>query len=193
MDEPRIPPATRYQGSKRKLLGWIDEKLGDRQISSLFDLMSGTSSVAYHFKDKGYRVGVNDYLRCNYLTGVALIENNRTQLSHDDIEWILTKPTQANGYDFIQRNFRGFFFNTRENRWLDERIAQIEGLRERYSGDQLRHKQAIALRALFQAALMKRPFNLFHRKNLYLRTNTAERSFGNKTTWDTPSPISSDA
>lgn len=38
---------------------------------------------------------------------------------------------------------------------------------------------------MFQACLCKRPFNLFHRKNLYLRTAKVERSFGNKKTWNT--------
>ena len=40
------------------------------------------------------------------------------------------------------------------------------------------------LYALFQACLIKRPFNLFHRRNLNLRTAKVERNFGNKTTWD---------
>jgi adenine-specific DNA-methyltransferase len=48
------------------------------------------------------------------------------------------------------------------------------------------YRQALAYYALFQACLVKRPFNLFHRKNLYLRFAEVERSFGNKTTWDTP-------
>ena len=30
----------------------------------------------------------------------------------------------------------------------------------------------------------KRPYNLFHRKNLYIRNANVKRSFGNKTTWD---------
>ncbi len=32
--------------------------------------------------------------------------------------------------------------------------------------------------------MIKRPFNLFHRKNLYLRKNKVERSFGNFHTWN---------
>jgi adenine-specific DNA-methyltransferase len=36
---------------------------------------------------------------------------------------------------------------------------------------------------------VKRPFNLFHRKNLYLRFANVERSFGNKASWDTPFPV----
>ena len=32
---------------------------------------------------------------------------------------------------------------------------------------------------------MKRPYNLFHRANLGMRLSNVERSFGNKTTWET--------
>jgi hypothetical protein len=52
-------------------------------------------------------------------------------------------------------------------------------------GEILRKKKALAFHILFQACLCKRPFNLFHRKNLYLRLANVNRSFGNKTTWDT--------
>ena len=47
-------------------------------------------------------------------------------------------------------------------------------------------KRAIAWFALFQSCIIKRPYNLFHRANLYMREAQVERSFGNKTTWDTP-------
>lgn len=39
--------------------------------------------------------------------------------------------------------------------------------------------------ALYQACISKRPYNLFHRKNLHIRTRDVARSFGNKVTWDT--------
>ena len=48
------------------------------------------------------------------------------------------------------------------------------------------YKQAIAYFALFQSCIIKRPYNLFHRRNLYVRLQEVERSFGNKKTWDTP-------
>ena len=51
------------------------------------------------------------------------------------------------------------------------------------------YKKALAQHALIQSCLMKRPFNLFHRKNLYIRTADVARNFGNKTTWDTPFPV----
>jgi adenine-specific DNA methylase len=48
------------------------------------------------------------------------------------------------------------------------------------------YKKAIAFFALFQSCIIKRPYNLFHRKNLYIRFQEVKRSFGNKVTWDTP-------
>ena len=183
---PRIPPRTRYQGSKRKLLAWIDACIGDRPVSSAIDLMSGTSSVAYHFKAKGWKVGVNDYLRCNYLTAVAFIENAATTLSDADVEFLLSEPPDDADYRFIRNTFQGYFFTQPENTWVDRRIARIEQLGGLYGASSLKYKRALAFHALSQAALMKRPFNLFHRRNLNLRTRQAERSFGNKTTWDTP-------
>ena len=39
---------------------------------------------------------------------------------------------------------------------------------------------------MFQSCLAKRPYNLFHRANLYMRTAEVERGFGNKATWDRP-------
>jgi hypothetical protein len=48
------------------------------------------------------------------------------------------------------------------------------------------YKFALAFFALCQACIIKRPYNLFHRKNLYIRFAEVERSFGNKTTWDRP-------
>ena len=38
---------------------------------------------------------------------------------------------------------------------------------------------------LIQSLLIKRPYNLFHRKNLLMRTKNVKRNFGNKKSWDT--------
>jgi len=60
-------------------------------------------------------------------------------------------------------------------------IANISRVENQY-------KRAIFMASLFQACLAKRPFNLFHRANLYLRLNEVPRTFGNKTTWERPFP-----
>ena len=46
-------------------------------------------------------------------------------------------------------------------------------------------QKSIALFELFQSCITKRPYNLFHRKNLYVRNAQVSRTFGNKKTWDT--------
>jgi adenine-specific DNA-methyltransferase len=45
-------------------------------------------------------------------------------------------------------------------------------------------QQASAYYVLFQSCLIKRPFNLFHRRNLNLRENHIESNFGNYVTWE---------
>jgi len=70
MEVPEIhglPPKTRYQGSKRKLLNWIWDKIGGLAFDSSLDLFGGTGCVAYHLKAAGKQVTYNDYLKCNQL------------------------------------------------------------------------------------------------------------------------------
>ncbi len=177
-------PSTRYQGSKRRILPWLYDNLKDLDFHTVFDGFGGTGSVSYLFKLMGKKVTFNDILASNYLAGVALIENESVKLDRDDVDFIL----HENGFNypsFIEDNFRGTYYLSRENRWLDVVSLNIRMLSQKYKGDILRKKQALANHILFQACLCKRPFNLFHRKNLYLRTARVKRSFGNKKTWNT--------
>lgn len=71
------------------------------------------------------------------------------------------------------------YFLTEENKCLDIVIQNIYEIENEY-------KKAMFLWAIYQATLSKRSYNLFHRKNLNLRTSKVKRKFGNKTTWDKP-------
>ena len=71
------------------------------------------------------------------------------------------------------------YFLDEENEWLDITVQNILALENPY-------KKALAFWAIYQSCLIKRPYNLFHRKNLHIRTADVKRSFGNKTTWDKP-------
>lgn len=171
-------PRTRYQGSKRKLLGWIWENVSFLDFESVADLFGGTASVSYLFKVQGKRVAFNDILEANLQTGIALIENSSVKLAESDIEKIL-KPCWNEG--FISRTFKGIYYYDDENELLDRVMTNIEKC---YSADHCR--KAMLLWTVFQSCLIKRPFNLFHRKNLNMRMRQVERSFGNKATWDAP-------
>jgi len=178
---PKHPefPSTRFQGSKTKLADKIWECIKDIKFQSAIDLFGGTGSVGYMLKTKGKQVYYNDYLRFNYLTGLALIENSKAMLNENDMDFILSIHSNIDYPDFIQKTFKDIYFTDQENKWLDIVSTNIRQVKDKY-------KQALGYFALFQACLIKRPYNLFHRKNLYVRLADVERSFGNKTTWDKP-------
>jgi len=172
-------PQTRYQGSKYRLTNWIWEHIKDIRFSSVLDAFGGSGSVAHMLKRKGKEVTYNDLLRFNYIIGKALIENSDVLFENDDLDYVLTKHSDISYPSFIQDTFSGIFYLDEENIWLDMVITNIKHIKNEY-------KQAIAWYALFQACIIKRPYNLFHRANLYIRTAEVKRSFGNKTTWDRP-------
>ena len=177
-------PTTRYQGSKRKILPWLYECLKGYDYGTVLDAFGGSGVVSYLFKRMGKKVTYNDLFKFNQLIGKSFIENNRVTLSEWDVEYIMSPSENAN--TFISDNFHGIYYLDEENKLLDIIIYNIETLNVIYDGSKLKYKQAIAYNALFQACLAKRPYNLFHRKNLDMRTRNVKRGFGNKTTWDKP-------
>jgi adenine-specific DNA methylase len=174
-----VLPSTRYQGSKYKIIKWIDYYTKDLKFDSVLDAFGGTGCVGYMFKKSGKQVFYNDSLKFNYYIGLALIENSKTILSENDIEIVLKEHPETKYPTFIYDTFHDIYFTDDENRWLDIVISNISRLDDQY-------KKALAYYALFQSCIIKRPYNLFHRKNLYIRTAEVKRSFGNKKTWDTP-------
>lgn len=171
-------PQTRYQGSKLKLLPWIWEHIKGLDFTTCLDAFGGTGCVAYMLKAHGKAVTYNDILRSNYLIGKALVENSRTILTVTDVEY-LTNRHPGHYADVIEKTYGGIYFTKEENRWLDTVCQNIARLADEY-------KRALAYYSLFQACIVKRPYNLFHRANLYMRLSDVDRTFGNKTTWDRP-------
>ncbi len=172
-------PSTRFQGSKAKLVDWIWEQIADLDFTTCLDAFGGTGAVAYRLKQAGKQVTYNDLLRFNHYFGLALIENKQVQLSSEEEDRLLERHSEITYPCFVQENFHDIYFTDEENVWIDQTITNIHQLDDLY-------KFALALFALCQACIIKRPYNLFHRKNLYIRFAEVERSFGNKTTWDTP-------
>jgi len=173
-------PTTRYQGSKRKLINWIWSHIKDLSFNSFLDAFGGTEIVGYRMKIEGKEVIYNDILKSDFLIGKSMVENNKVVLDEDDIEFLLNLHKTIDYKTVIQDNFKDIYFLDEENKWLDMIIQNIYHMKNEY-------KQALAFNSLFQSCIIKRPFNLFHRKNLYMRTDEdVDRSFGNKVTWDTP-------
>jgi adenine-specific DNA-methyltransferase len=79
----------------------------------------------------------------------------------------------------IARHFGGLFYTDDENRWLDGFMSLV------YEPGWSRDAVSLLRYLVYQACLKKRPFNLFHRANLQLRTKAGvKRSFGNWRTWE---------
>jgi len=176
---PRFP-TTRYQGSKRRLVEWIWDSVKQVSFDTALDVFGGTGAVAYRLKQAGKQVTYNDILAFNHAIGLALIENNDIRLDDGEVEQLLKRDGSAEYGQFIADTFEGIYFTPAENEWLDTIIQNINRQLDNS------YKRAVALFALYQACMVKRPYNLFHRKNLYIREANVERSFGNKRTWDTP-------
>ena len=172
-------PKTRYQGSKYKLIDWLREKFSTVEFNTVLDAFSGTSSVSYLLKSMGKQVTSNDILSFNQQVSKALIENQQELISEDDINYVLEKHNNINYLSIIEDNFSGIYYLDEENKWLDIITQNIHSIKNEY-------KKAMLFWALFQSCLSKRPYNLFHRKNLHIRLSDVERTFGNKTTWDKP-------
>ena len=179
-------PTTRYQGSKRKILPWIHDCLKDIEFYTVLDAFGGSGVVSYLFKRMGKSVTFNDILLFNHIIGESIISNDEFLLTDSDIQYILNCVAEKE--TFITDYFQGIYYLEDENIWIDNTISNIENLNTRYDGDELKYKKAIAYNALFQSCLIKRPYNLFHRKNLEMRTRDVQRNFGNKTSWETSFP-----
>ena len=127
----------------------------------------------------GKSVTFNDYLTSSSITAKAAIQNNSVCLYPEDFNPLFERNNHPG---IVTEVFSGIFFTDEENLQIDNLIYRINFDRKtNLTG----FKKDMALHSLFQSLLMKRPFNLFHRANLYIRTNDVKRSFGNKKTWDT--------
>lgn len=179
LDQVARFPSTRYQGSKRKLLPWLLGCLRPLPFRTALDAFSGTSAMAYGLKALGKQVTCNDLLVSSRVVAEALVVNDDVRLDPGEAAR-LVEPVPGRAYPtFIADTFGGVYFTDHENQQLDVLAANLAAFAPDAGSD-------LAWYALFQACLSKRPFNLFHRRNLSLRIADVPRSFGNKATWERP-------
>lgn len=174
-------PTTRYQGSKRKVLAWLYENFKEIEFETVLDAFGGSGSVSYLLKKMNKEVTFNDFLKFNYIIGKSIIENDDTILTENDIKYLL--EIKSSEINLIQKEFSSYYYLDEENQWLDNVVNNINHMNH-YTGNELEYKKSLAFNSLFQSCMVKRPYNLFHRKNLYIRTANVKRGFGNKKTWD---------
>jgi adenine-specific DNA-methyltransferase len=171
-------PTTRFHGSKRRLLGFLYEKLVPLQITTALDLFSGSATVLLLLRSMNINVDANDYLAYNKNIAALFLRLMHSALptldaARADLTALLNGRLTRE--PLVSQNFGDVFFTDWENMQIDRFCQNVGGLCH----------ADLYVYAVGQALLKKRPFGLFHRCNLNLRRNVVTRSFGNKTTWET--------
>lgn len=171
-------PVTRYYGSKRKLVERIWEELEKRQLEfqSFLDVFGGTGIMSYNMAVHGKEVIYNDIFTFNCKIAEALLASPRGVFTNEEATQLFLRVENRNYQHFIEDIFRGIYYTDEENATIDTVVQNIMHLPQQ--------QQASAYYVLFQSCLIKRPFNLFHRRNLNLRVNHVESNFGNYVTWE---------
>lgn len=171
-------PVTRYYGSKRKLVERIWEELEKRHLEyhSFLDVFGGTGIMSYNMLKHGKDVVYNDIFTFNCKIAEALLASPRGVFTNQDAAQLIL-PVEGREYQhFIEEIFRGIYYRNDEDRTIDTVAQNILHLPQ--------EQQASAYYIFFQSCIIKRPFNLFHRRNLNLRENHTESNFGNYVTWE---------
>lgn len=171
-------PVTRYYGSKRKLVDKIWMAIEERniQFNSVLDLFGGTGILSYYMLKKNKQVFYNDIFLFNCKIAEALLNTARNSFTELDALNLLNRFPDRNYLNTIEKNYEGIYYTSEENSTIDIVVQNIPFLPS--------HLQSCAYYILLQSCIIKRPFNLFHRNNLNLRTNHTKSNFGNKVTWE---------
>lgn len=171
-------PVTRYYGSKRKLVEQIWDVLQKRHIEfdTFLDVFGGTGIMSYNMANHGKTVTYNDIFSFNCKIAEALLSTPSGTLSCEEALMLLNPVNEREYHHYIEDIFSGIYYTDEEDRTIDIVVQNIMHLPLR--------QQASAYYVLFQSCLIKRPFNLFHRRNLNLRENHVKSNFGNYVTWE---------
>ena len=145
-------PATRYMGSKSKLLPQIWAVASQFNFDTVVDLFSGSGIVGYMFKAQGKTVISNDYMVMSATFTKAMVENNNVILPLDEAKKLLIEKKESD--HFVEETFQGLYYKDEENRLIDILRTNIASIKGKY-------KKAIAMAALIRACTKKRPRGIF--------------------------------
>jgi len=175
-----VLPQTRYYGSKRKLgdkIWHIIINEANLEFDSVLDVFGGSAAFSYYAKLNQKQVLYNDIFQFNTIIGRKLIEQNTNELTYENAVKLFERVPGVCYLNHISEYYNDIYFTDDENSQIDIYIQNVLAV----GNENIR---CSALYILFQSCLMKRPYNLFHRKNLNMRLNYTTGKFGNKQTWE---------
>jgi len=121
--EERPKYITNYIGSKQKLTDWIWKSTPD-DVQTAVDAFSGSAVVAYMYKTHGLGVYAIDRLAYCHHIARAIVENDSTTLSDEEIEGLLADNPKAR--DFVRKHFKGIYFEPGVHAVIDTIRSNID-------------------------------------------------------------------
>lgn len=159
-------PQPQYLGSKYHLLDWITKYIPN-DVKTTLDAFGGSQSVAYRFKELGYRTFTNDFLYSQVCIGDALISNSSDILTEEDINHLFEGNKNEKRYNLVDKNFKGLFFNEEDSKILDSFRSNVD-----YYFKRNLNKKALALTVMDRAMTRKVTMGHFaHTKALEYASN----------------------
>ena len=129
-------PEPQYLGAKHTHLAWIKKFIPDN-VTTAIDAFAGSQSVAFLFKQMGFKTISNDFLNFNNQIGLALIENKGIKLTKEDLKLLFQFAINKKDFELIENTSTNIFFEKDEAEFLDNFRANIPLLNNTF-------KQAIA-------------------------------------------------
>jgi adenine-specific DNA methylase len=174
--------STRFQGSKKRVIDWLIHEINQElpDTKTVFDPFAGSGIVSYALAREGKDIIAADQLLSSKVAINAFIGNKSDLDINKTLDKVNSLGPVKEEKDLLSV-YQGVFF-------LDDELQYLARASNFAKNNLSDDEQDAFLWALFQAALAKRPYNLFHRANLAIRKRNVKRSFGNKTTWDKSFP-----
>ncbi len=140
-------PQPQYLGSKHLLGPWLQQFI-PQDIQVVCDAFAGSQSMAFLFKQLGFRVITNDFLNFNHQIGLALIANRNITLDAQDWEMLLQANPAPEQYNLIENTYTDIFFTREQCQAIDAIRGNIDRLENI-------HKRALALAILNRSLTRK--------------------------------------
>jgi adenine-specific DNA-methyltransferase len=157
-------PEPQYLGAKHKLLPWIAQHFPS-DVKTAIDAFSGSQSVAFYFKQSGFKTITADFLSFSNQIGKALIENKETHLEKADVMHLFSPAPNKADFTLMEDQFSDVFFEYHEAKFLDNFRANLESLNNPF-------KRALAISVMNRSLTRKITMGHFaHTQALAYATN----------------------
>ncbi len=140
-------PEPQYLGAKFVHRCWIRQFISN-DVRTALDAFSGSQSIAYMFKQLGFKTYTNDFLAFNHQIGLSLVENKCYTLDDGDLNILFAPNANPKEYNLCETLFTNVFFEKAEAVFIDAFRSNVSHLDNIY-------KQALALAVMNRSLTRK--------------------------------------